>query len=263
MGSKNSQRIILLIGIFLFSSFLHGQVKPIPEPFSPPRLVNDYINLLSQQEYLSLERKLVSYNDTTSTQIAIVLEESTGGEDVFTYAQRLAETWGIGQQQEDNGVLILVTTKDRQLRIHPGYGAEIFLTDAMSRRIIDQVLVPNFRNGNYYEGLDRATDIIMQLGTGEYQAKNSDNDEFPIELLIVLFIIILVIISIIKNRDRWDGGDDGGYYRGGRYEHYGPRRRRGGWIISPGSGGFGGSSGGGFGGFGGGSFGGGGASGSW
>lgn len=257
--------VLTFLSLVCFSSLV-AQNKTLPRPFNPPRLVNDYVGLLDQSEAQRLEWKLVSYNDTTSIQIAIVIEESTGGEDIVTYSQRLAESWGIGQGNTDNGVLILITTKDRGLRIHTGYGSEIFLTDALSKRIITNVLAPSFRNNNYYSGLNEATSIIMQLGTGEYQPLSSNKSEgFPPELLVFLFILIIVVISIIKNNDRWDDGDDGGYYRGGRYEDYGrPRRRnRGGWVIMPGSGGGSFGGGGGFGGFGGGSFGGGGASGSW
>lgn len=265
MVAKRYINSLLLGIILLLGSHLYCQVKEIPQPFSPPRLVNDFTNLLNSNESRLLEKKLVDYNDSTSIQIAIVIEETTEGEDIVTYAQRLAEGWGIGQGDTDNGILILITTKDRGLRIHTGYGTEFFLTDALSKRIINQVLVPNFRNNQFYSGLDKATTIIMQLGTGEYQAVSSRKEEgIPIELIFVLIFIIIIIISVIKNKDRWEDGDDGGYYRGGRYEDYGrPRRRRSsGWIITPGSGGGFGSSGG-FGGFGGGSFGGGGASGSW
>ena len=266
-------RLFASIGILIIVSIqsaVWSQTGNIPKPFNPPRLVNDYTDLLSANEYRRLESKLVAYSDTTSIQIAIVIIETTEGEDIFTFSQRLAEGWGIGQDNYDNGVLILVTTLDRGLRIHTGYGAEIFLTDAMSKRIISRILAPNFRNSNYFAGLDKATSAIMQLGTGEYQSISSNSSQdFPVELIfILLLIIIIVVISIVKNYDKWDDGDDGGYYRGGRYEDYGrPRRRkRSGWVIMPGSGGsFGGSGGfsGGFGGFGGGSFGGGGASGSW
>lgn len=253
------------MALFLgLSMSMWGQTKAIPQQFNPPRLVSDYVSLLSRGEYQALEQKLVAYNDTTSIQIAVIIEASSEGEDIFTYAQRLAEAWGIGQGDTDNGVLLLVMTEDRRMRIHTGYGTEQFLTDAMSRRITDNVLVPNFRSGNYYQGIDRATDIIMQLGTGEYQAKERESEDFPVILMVFLIIAAIVIISFILNNT--DGGDDGGYWRGGRYDHYGPRRSRGGWIITSGGGGFGGGGlggGGGFGGFGGGGFGGGGASGSW
>ncbi|MDG2450852.1 MAG: TPM domain-containing protein [Saprospiraceae bacterium] len=266
MVNRQLRFFIILAICFHSIVSIFGQTKAVPRPFNPPRLVNDYINLLSTIENQNLEKKLVAYNDSTSIQIAIVLEETTGGENIVTYAQRLSEEWGIGQGDSDNGILLLVTTKERGLRIHTGYGAEIFLTDGMSKRIIDNVISPNFRNKQFYQGLDKATEIIMQLGTGEYQAVSSNrNKGIPPELIIILIIIIIVVISVIKNRDRWDDGDDGGYYRGGKYEDYGrPSRRRGrGWVVMPGSGGSFGSSGGGFGGFGGGSFGGGGASGSW
>ncbi len=261
MGNREI-RITLFISFWFFflAANIFGQVKELPQEFNPPRLVSDYINLLSNQEFQALESKLVAYNDSTSTQIAIVIERSTEGENIFTYAQRLSETWGIGQAAEDNGILILVAIEDRNLRIHTGYGAEGFLTDAMSKRIIDNAIAPNFKNGNYYAGLDRATDIIMQLGTGEYQANSGGESEFPVGLIVILVIIIVIVIIVLINQS--DRGDDGGYWRGGRYDQYGRRGNRGGWIISSGSGG-GSFGGGGFGGFGGGSFGGGGASGSW
>ena len=247
---------------FVVIGNLHA--KDLPQQFNPPRLVNDYVGILSQQEFMSLESKLVAYNDSTSTQIAILIERSTEGEDIFSYTQRLAESWGIGQSGKDNGVLLYMATEDRKLRIHTGYGAEFFLTDALAKRIIDNVIIPNFKNGNYFQGFDRAIDIIKQLGNGEYESENKDERPLPLVLIVIIIIIIIVIISIISHGD---GGDDGGYWHGGRYDHYGPRRKRGGWIITPGTGsgsfGGGGFGGGGFGGFGGGSFGGGGASGSW
>ena len=257
-------RHVLAFAIVIgMSEIIWSQIKELPPQFNPPRLVSDYVGLLSNSDNLALERKLVTYDDTTSIQIAVVIESTTKGEDIFTYAQRLSEAWGIGQGDTDNGILLLVAIDDRRMRIHTGYGAEQFLTDAMSRRIMDNVLAPNFRNGDYYGGLDRATDIIMQLGTGEYEAVEDSSSDFPPILLVFIIIFAIVIISLILNNI--DGGDDGGYWRGGRYEHYGPRRSRGGWVITSGGGGFGGGlgGGGGFGGFGGGSFGGGGASGSW
>ena len=233
--------------------------EPPPAP-NPPRLVNDYVGVLSSSQIDALERKLVAYDDSSSTQIAIVIENSIEGDDIFEYSFRLAEKWGIGRQGKNNGVLIFIALQDRKLRIQTGYGAEGFLPDVMARRIIDQVIAPNFRNQDYYNGLNNATDIIMKLGSGEYTNDDVYRDDFPWEVLIFLIIFIIIIIIISK-------GGGGGYHRGGRYDSGG-----GGWIIiGPGSGrgggwsggGGGGFGGGGFGGFGGGGFGGGGAGGGW
>ena len=233
--------------------------EPPPAP-NPPPLVNDYVGVLSSSQIDALERKLVAYDDSSSTQIAIVIENSIEGDDIFEYSFRLAEKWGIGRQGKNNGVLIFIALQDRKLRIQTGYGAEGFLPDVMARRIIDQVIAPNFRNQDYYNGLNNATDIIMKLGSGEYTNDDVYRDDFPWEVLIFLIIFIIIIIIISK-------GGGGGYHRGGRYDSGG-----GGWIIiGPGSGrgggwsggGGGGFGGGGFGGFGGGGFGGGGAGGGW
>ena len=214
--------------------------------------------MLSRDEAALLEGKLVAYNDSTSTQIAIVIEKSLEGDDIFDYSVRLAQEWGIGREGKDNGVLIYVAQDDRKVRIQTGYGMEGFLTDAMSKRIIENVIVPNFREARYYQGLDRATDLIIQLGSGEYSADGLEPENIPIGLIVFLIIMIIVIIIVLSNM-----GGGGGYYRGGRYD----TNRGGGWIIfGPGSGSSGGGwsgGGGGFGGFGGGSFGGGGAGGSW
>ncbi len=242
---------------FCFTSFGVLAQKQIPP--KPKQLVSDFANALSPSERSALERKLVAYNDTTSTQIAVVIDRSLDGAEIFDYSYKLAKSWGIGQQDDDNGILIYVAFSDRKLRIQTGYGAEGFLPDAMAKRIVDQVITPAFKRGQYYQGLNKATDIIIQLAEGEYDAdalpKYHLDDIVPV--LVILLIIVLVIVA-----SRNDGDDDGGYYRGGRYN----RRQGGGWILLGGGGGSGTGSfggGGGFGGFGGGGFGGGGAGGSW
>jgi uncharacterized protein len=246
--------------LLLFSTAIFAQ-KSIP-PVSD-RLVSDYANVLSAQEEQALEQKLVAYDDSSSTQIAVVIENSLDGDDLFDYSQRLAESWGIGREGKSNGVLIYVAVEDRKVRIHTGYGVEGFLPDALASRIIRNLIVPEFRNGNYYAGLDRATDAIIELGKGEYTNDALDGKEIPIGLIIFLIILVIVVFIIISKL-----GGGGGYYRGGRYDN----DRGGGWIIfgpggggwhSGGSGGSGWGGGGGFGGFGGGGFGGGGASGGW
>ncbi len=247
-----------ILAFLLFLPLLAFSKEP-PDAPNPPRLVNDYSGILDNNEVAALERKLVAYDDSTSTQIAIVIENSLEGDDIFEYSHRLAEQWGIGRKGKNNGVLIYIAIQDRQLYIQTGYGAEGFLPDAMARRIIDQVIAPSFRNQNYHTGLDKATEYIMKLGSGEYTNDNVYRKDFPFEVLIFIIIFIIIIALISK-------GGGGGYNGGGRYNSGGT-----GWIImGPGSGrgggwnsGGGGFGGGGFGGFGGGGFGGGGAGGGW
>lgn len=246
--------------LLAFFSLVGTAQKELPPPSD--RLVNDYAGMLSANEVRALEEKLVAYDDSTSTQIAIVIERSLDGADIFDYSFRLAEHWGIGQSENDNGILIYVASLDRKVRIQTGYGTEGFLPDAMAKRIIENVIIPAFRQQQYYQGLDRATDIIISLAKGEYQGMGRQRKPMPIGLILFLIVLILIVIIVINRNE----GGGGGYYRGGRYDH-----GRGGWIIfGPGSGGGGwhsggggGFGGGGFGGFGGGGFGGGGAGGSW
>jgi uncharacterized protein len=258
MKMKISSARYLLLLLFL-GLFFTALAKQVPPPPNPPRLVVDFTNIMARNEVAALEQKLVAYDDSTSTQIAIVMEQTLEGDDIFDYSYRLAEAWGIGRQGKNNGILIYVAVADRKIRIQTGYGAEGFLPDALAKRIIEQVIAPSFRQGKYYQGLDRATDIIIQLASGEYTNDDiGSKKKFPVGalLFIVIFIIILVLISK-------GGGGGGGYHRRGRYDSGG------GWIMfGPGGGsGWGGGGGsfggGGFGGFGGGGFGGGGAGGSW
>lgn len=270
---------------YLFLSFflllgLQLIAKDVPEKPNPPRLVNDFAGLLSAQERNALERKLVAYDDSTSTQIAIVIERSLEGDDPFDYSFRLAEKWQIGRKGKDNGILFYIAVEDREIYIQNGYGVEGFFTDNIARRVIENVVKPAFRQNQYYQGLNRATDIVIAAGNGEYTndgRRNNGSTGIGVPV-ILLFLLIFLVVIIIANRNS-DDDDDGGYYRGGRYDMdpYPRRRRRrggGGWIIMPGGfgggggggwldGGGGGFGGGGFGGFGGGGFGGGGAGGSW
>lgn len=251
--------------ILLFTLFLAYQLQGKDIPPRSNTIVTDYIRLLSPTERDALERKLVAYDDSTSTQIAIVIDRSLEGEEIFDYSYRLAEAWGIGGAENSNGVLIYIAFEDRKLFIQTGYGVEGFLTDGMASRIIDRVITPSFRQQRYYQGLDQATNIIMQLGSGEYYNDGeSESSVPPLAIIIILLVIVIIISSLFNDK----GGDGGGYYRGGRYDS--GRRRGGGWIYIPGGGGWtsgggggGGFGGGGFGGFGGGGFGGGGAGGSW
>lgn len=257
----------------LFLLFLVGNISAqgdFPAVPNPPRLVNDFTNTLSSSEISSLENKLVAYNDSTSTQVTIVMIKSVGPYDISDYTFQLGEKWGIGQAKLNNGILILAAMDDRKVFIATGYGMEGVLPDILAKRIVDQLIIPNFKMQAYFEGFDKATDMIFKLASGEYEAEKvtstGENGGAIIFFLIILFIF--VVLPMIKNRkdnDNHMGGKGGGIdlfttimlanllKGGGGKGKFGD--------FSSGRGGFGG--GGGFGGFGGGSFGGGGAGGSW
>lgn len=255
----------LLLILFLFTLGLQAQDFP-PVP-NPPKLVNDFTNTLTAAEVAQLENKLVAYNDSTSTQIAIVMMRSVGQYDISDYAIRLAQAWKIGGAENDNGILILAAMDDRKVFIATGYGMEGAVPDALAKRIVENLILPNFRREAYYEGLNEATDMIFKLASGEYQAEDieSKGNSGGAIFMILFFIFIFVILPLLRNR-KDNNNHMGG--RGGGVDLWTTimlaTMLGGGGRRSSGGGGFGsGGGGGGFGGFGGGGFGGGGAGGSW
>lgn len=260
MSLKHSKQWICLSALFLVIAGGAG-AQTFDIPPTPSTLINDYAGLLSSGERNALERKLVAYNDSTSTQITVVIFRTLNGADPGMTATEIGRAWGVGQSGVDNGVVLLVSVDDRKLFIATGYGAEAVVTDAVAGRIIRNILAPRFREGRYYSGIDEATDAIAAAAAGEFSvadgAPNGANGSDIALVFIVLFILLVVVLIIAANNN---GG--GGRYSGGSGWIVVPSGRRGGW--SSGGGGFsGGGFGGGFGGFGGGGFGGGGAGGSW
>lgn len=264
-----------LTGIIVVFILLSGKssAQEIPEKPFPPRLVNDFASILQPHEIDALEQKLVAYNDSTSTQIAVVTVTDLNGYDIADYANRLAEKWGIGRAGIDNGVIILVKPKisisDRgEVNISPGYGLEGVIPDIVCAQIIDYEMIPEFKEGNYYRGLDKAAGVLMSLASREFPAsqygKKVTSGGDLVAFLFVLFIILLFMFI------RSSGGSNQKHIsRKGlplwvllSMMNSGGSRHSGSWGGFSGGRGFGGG-GGGFGGFGGGSFGGGGASGSW
>lgn len=247
--------VLLLLGL---SSMTYGQ--DIPQKPNPPRLVNDFVgNLLSSDQINALEQKLRAYNDSTSTQIVVVIVKTVQPYDMNTYALELGRQWGVGQEGKNNGIILLWAPEDRKIYIATGYGMEGVLPDAYANRIIDRVIIPRFKEIRYYDGLNEGVDAIIGYASGEYKAEPSSGDGDGSIVPILVFILILIIFIYISRK----GGGGGGINRGGGF----PYATYTGWGQSSGNwggGGFGGgSSGGGFGGFGGGSFGGGGAGGSY
>lgn len=225
--------------------------KEIPSVPVPARLLNDYANVIGAEDATQIENKLKAYFDSTSTQIVVVIENSLEGDDLFDYCQRLAQAWGIGTKEKNNGVLVYLAIEDRKVRIHTGYGMEATITDALSKRIINEIFKPYFKAGEYAKGIDAGTTAIMQAAAGEFVNDIDSSNPKGINFLhLMLMLGVMFLFFIFRNK----GGGRNGRFRGG----YSPP-----FYGSFGSGGFGNSGDSGFGGFGGGSFGGGGSSGSW
>lgn len=255
----------LWLVMLLFTGW-RAQAQDIPPRPNPPRLVNDLAGVLLGNEAETLEHKLRAYNDSTSTQIAIVTLNTIGEYESSDVALKILRDWGIGTKDKNNGILILAVIQDRKVRIEVGYGLEGVVPDAIANRIIDEELKPNFREQHYYQGFDEATDKIIAAAAGEYKATpgRGGRGKGSNALFMGIFIIIIILL-FLRNR----GGGGGTTIS---------RRGSGGWMGPIGGlgglggfggfgggsgGGWGGGGGGGFGGFGGGSGGGGGASGNW
>lgn len=255
---KTTKRYNLLLGLLLVLIFGTGLNAQLPSPSNPPRLVNDYTGTLSASQINTLEHKLVAYNDSTSTQILVLLVDDLQGYSIEQYATEIGHSWGVGQKDKGNGVVILVKPKKGsergEVNISTGYGMEQYVTDATGKNIIEKEMIPAFKEGDYYTGIDNAVNVIMALCSGKFtQDEYNDGEGIP-GWLTLLFIIAVIIVFI-----KFSSGSGQNYSGGGSRTIWIPM----GGGYGGGFGGGGGFSGGGFGGFGGGGFGGGGASGSW
>jgi len=255
-----------ILAFLLLITSIQAGAQNIPAKPNPPRLVNDFAHLMSADEVSSLENKLVAYDDSTSTQIVIVTLNPTDDYPVEMYALKILREWGVGNKKTNNGIVLLADMKNHRIRIETGGGMEGSIPDITASHIIQNNIVPNFKNDNYYRGFDEATDAIFKAAAGEYKApdnyRNRGNKGGSIIGGIIFFIIILIVLSRIN---RGGGGIIGrsGFLPWLLVNSMLNSGRGGGWGGGGGGGWSGGGGGGGFGGFGGGSGGGGGASGSW
>lgn len=265
------KQIILIVALFIG---LCAFAQDIPQRPQPERLVNDLAGVLSADEVNQLERELDDFSNRTSTQIAVVTVPDLNGYDPSDFAVRLGESWGVGQKGKNNGIVVLFKPKTAESRgqvfVAVGYGLEGIIPDAVANRdIVDNEMIPRFKQGDVYGGLHNGVKVIMGLASQEFTAqayheKVTSNSGGGSAIGIILFFgLIAFILSLMKRRR--------GYYTGGSSLPFwllmgtmmNSGSRHGSWgNFSGGSGSFGGG-GGGFGGFGGGSFGGGGAGGSW
>jgi len=262
--SVHSKIVFGLLFLLCQNVFSQGFIISKKPNFIPP--VVDSIRLLNNLQYSQLSKKLERYSDSTSTEILIAIIKTTKGEEINYLAAQWLTEWGLGQAKEDNGVLIVLAKEDRKIAISTGYGVEHLLTDFQSKRIIERVILPEFKKGNFYAGLDQGADFVFKTLQGEFEGIRKQDSAF--DPGIIVFVIIVIIFFLLISRGNKNNGRRG--YRkqtlaGSILETIIlSNAGRGGGSFGGGFGSGGSSSGGGFGGgFGGGGFGGGGASGSW
>ncbi len=240
---------IVFILCFTLQVFANAQtfdkdgIPDVPQPYA---LVNDFAQLLSNDNKQDLEKKLLAYNDSTTNQIYVITVSSIGDYSIEDFALRTARKWKIGQQDKNNGILLLISKNDRKVDIEVGYGLESSVTDYDSKHIIDDIIVPAFKQSNYHLGIDKATDRLMGLIQGTYITEVAKNEPIPIWVYFLIAGIVLFILYLIFTGKATftSGGTSWSYSSSGGSS----------WSSSSSSS---------FGGGGGGSFGGGGSSGSW
>ncbi len=264
--------IVLLCTLFLISSLTFSSYAiSLPEPTND-FFVNDFVNIIDDIDESEIMKIGADLYEQTNAQIVVVTIDSLDGYDVDEYALELGRKWGVGNEDSDNGVVILLSLSDRQISIQVGYGLEGCLNDGKVGRILDDYAIPYLTVDDFSTGLTEAYKAVAYVVceeygvelNAEYEIQNYDTYESDSEdigedvlggLFIVIIIIIITIVVLNKSFDG-DSNNGGSHHGGGRY-YGGPTIYRGG--FSGGSrGGFSGG-GGGFRG-GGGSFGGGGAS---
>jgi len=242
-------------GIFLVLFFLSTFSSALfAEPKFPPLTgrVVDQANLLSVAEQQQLTAQLEAFERTSGIQIVVATLPDLQGYEIEEFGYQLGRQWGIGEKDKNTGVLLLVAQTERKVRIEVGYGLEGALTDALSSNIINAVIVPPFKRGQFDVGIQQGVSAIMQALKGEYEPRATRSQSSGPRGGAMFWLLLMFIAMIFL---RGFGGPGGGI--GGAFG------RRGGMFLPGGFGGGGfGGGGGGFSG-GGGGFGGGGASGNW
>ena len=277
-----------LAALWLAVLLVAGPAAAQDYPARPAGPLLDQAALLTPSQSIDVTSKLEAFHERTGRALVVVTVRSLGGQEIEPYATELGRRWGIGGEKDDVGVLLLVAPAERQVWIATGYGADDYLTAAMSGTIIRQAIVPKFKAGDMGGGIVAGVDAVigqLELPPEEAakrtraadQRARDRSDDVGLVPVIVIVVVFFVIIGGIRSMVRGGRKYRGNRSRGGidplvilwgldelsRSNRRGGGWSSGGWGGGGGFGGGGGGGGGGFGGFGGGSFGGGGAGGSW
>ncbi len=257
----------------LFVSAATAQTPAVPILSGP---VYDETGTLTPDQIQALTQKLLANEDSTSTQIVVVIMNTLNGYPPSDFATDIGNKNKLGEKKKNNGIVILLAKNDRKGFIATGYGVEPTVTDALAGQVFDQVLKPSLRQDDYFGGISKTIDALILASRGEFKGtpkRQKQNDDFGVGawIFVIIFFVIVIIIraavgSGLRRTVVGSGGTSTGFLSGFLQALFwssifrGPRGRgRGGDFF----GGFGGGSGGGGWSGGGGSFGGGGAGGDW
>lgn len=255
MNADRIRMALVSIGA-IFLIFAATTSAAVPSRPEPARFVNDLAGVFQREQADSLENRLAVYSDTTTTQIVVVTVADLEGIDAATYATEIGESWGVGSSEFDNGVVILVKPKNDngsgEVFIATGYGLEGAIPDAYAKRIINEIMIPNFIKDDYFAAVAGACDKIIRLADGEEFVSSAGGENEGGSMWIAVVFILLILYLVFRRKG------SGGSTTGGTTGGSAPGRTT---VIHPGGGFSGGSTSGRS--FGGGSFGGGGAGGKW
>lgn len=206
MKIKNTPTLFVLICfIFLSNITIAQDYVTIPEL---EKRVTDLTQTISANDLDYLEDKLARFEETKGSQIAVLILPSTKPEEIEQFSIRVAEKWKIGRGGVDDGVLMVVAMNDRKLRIDVGYGLEGAIPDIYAKRIIENIITPEFRHSQFATGINKGLDAVMDLINGEdlpavtkknYKPQGSGNN-FSIGLIVFGLIILSVIKTLIKKK---------------------------------------------------------------
>ena len=202
-----------LCAALFFCLLMFGVAFAVEVPSLKSR-VNDTASMLSPGTRRQLENSLAAFEASDSTQIVVLTVPSLEGEPIEDFSIRVADTWKIGQKGLDNGAILLIAKSDRKLRIEVGYGLEGTLTDLISGRIIQQIMVPQFRNGNFDQGVINGVNAMMEAVKGEFKAparNGRPTGKGPsIENLFVMAILFIFCVIQLGRISRALGAVAGG-----------------------------------------------------
>lgn len=193
--------------------FALGSLSTLASALEVPALtsrVNDYAELISPEVEARIEQTLTALEQDKGAQVVVLTIEELDGEQLEDYSLRVAESWKLGRADQDDGGLLFIAKNDRKMRLEVGYGLEPYLSDVMSRRILDQILRPSFRAGDFDGGIERAVDaidgLIRETSTLPAPEPNSFEGDLPTRmfgLLWLLFLVPFVLVLLGTNPFQW------------------------------------------------------------